>query len=474
MRSRAPAPAVMLGLLLSACGGANGHGGGTGGGGGGSPTDGGGSSGTGGGGAGVDADGDTTAGDLASCAFRAVTAARVPLDLVLLVDASGSMGDPVSDGVQTKWQLAREALFRFVRDPGSAGLGLGLQFFPLLGEGSPCTTVADCNPAAGAPPWLCQPQSACIVPDFALDRDPWCSIPDGVECGSGLCRPLGTCSSSGVGCGNVGAACAGGVAGDLCTAQPKTCQSAIIVCEDARYQKLAVDVSDLPGAALPLIRLLSMRRPGGTTPMAEAVIGTLTNLRDRVAAMPGRHAAMIVATDGLPGGCSNQDIPSIADTLYTASQTAPRVPTYVIGVLDAADRDYGEQALGQLARAGNTRSPFILDPNQDLTQKLLGALDQIRNDALPCEYEIPADSAGAIDFGKVNVHFQGTAGQDDIPYSGGAAQCDPARGGWYYDVDPSVATPRRILACDATCNRFKTDLGGKVELRFGCKTFVIP
>ena len=58
-----------------------------------------------------------------------------------------------------------------------------------------------------------------------------------------------------------------------------------------------------PGAALPLIRLLSMRRPGGTTPMAEAVIGTLTNLRDRVAAMPGRHAAMIVATDGLPGGC---------------------------------------------------------------------------------------------------------------------------------------------------------------------------
>ncbi len=382
------------------------------------------------------------------------------------------MADPVAGGPQSKWQLAREALLRFVRDPGSADLGLGLQFFPLLGEGSPCNNAGDCNPALAASPWVCQAASGCVLPGGDVDTAPWCSTPDGVVCGAGACRPLGTCALSGQGCATVGQACAGGAAGDDCQVRPRTCQSAAIVCESARYQTLAADIVPLPGAALPLARLLTMRRPGGTTPMAEAAIGTLTNLRARLTAMPGRHAAMVIATDGLPAGCSNQDIPTIADTLYTASQTAPRVPTYVIGVLNAADRQFAESDLGQLARAGNTRAPFIVDPGQDLTQKLLGALEQIRTDALPCEYQIPTDGAGAIDYGRVNVHFEDSAGQDDIPYSATAARCDPTRGGWYYDVDPATAAPHRIIACDATCDRFKQ--GGKVELRFGCRTLVIP
>src|SRR5204863_7497429 len=80
-----------------------------------------------------------------SCAFQSFAAERLPLDLVILVDASGSMADPVAGAGRSKWQMAQEALASFVRDPGSAGLGLGLQFFPLVGAGTPCAAPTDCG-----------------------------------------------------------------------------------------------------------------------------------------------------------------------------------------------------------------------------------------------------------------------------------------------------------------------------------------
>jgi hypothetical protein len=44
------------------------------------------------------------------------------------------------------------------------------------------------------------------------------------------------------------------------------------------------------------------------------------------------------------------------------------------------------------------------------------------------------------------------------------------RGGWYYDTDPAQGMPTTVHVCPATCARFKAEMGGAVELRFGCKT----
>lgn len=410
----------------------------------------------------------------ASCAFQAFAAERLPLDLVVLVDASGSMAEPVAGGSRTKWQMAQEALAAFVRDPASAGLGVGLQFFPLAGPGTPCQSAADCGFADAGPAGACQQRQACVTPG----QPPGLVCSGGASCGgNGTCQPLGTCAATGNACATVGTACPGGVAGDVCRFEPFTCHQTQAACTADRYSRLAADVAELPAAAPGLVRLLAMRGAGGLTPMAEGVIGTLTHLRARLVAMPRRRAALVLATDGLPSGCSDRDIPLVGDAIFAARNGSPGVPTHVIGVLDDAALAEGRAALGELAAAGGSGAPVILSPAGDLTHKLLAALSQIRGDALPCEYTIPRDRAGAIDFDRVNVHLSVAAApsvDEDIPYVGEAARCHASRGGWHYDVDPATGAPTRIITCPATCTRIKSLPDAKVDLRFGCKTVVIP
>lgn len=415
--------------------------------------------------------GQPPATDGGSCVFQSFTGKRAPVDLLVLADASSSMADKVVGGQRSKWLSAQSALVAFARDPGSAGLGLGLQFFPLAGNGTQCRTDADCGTGS-----LCEQRTLCLSAGQPPGDAPECG-PQGpfVLCPSGTtCAPVGSCSLTGADCSGLGMPCPGGVAGDVCQMQPTTCRTAADVCTPASYQQLAVPIADLPAAALPFVRTLAMRRPGGATPMSEAVIGALNHLHARLGAMPDRRAALIIATDGLPSGCSNQDIPTIADAIYTAAHSfTPPVPTYVIGVLDDMSLALGKAGLTELAQAGTTAMPFVLSPTEDLNTKLLEALARIRGDVLPCDYAIPDEKKGSIDFGQVNLHFAGTAGAEDVPYVTRADRCDATRGGWHYDVDPATASPSRVVACPATCSRFKADAMGKVELRFGCKTIVI-
>jgi hypothetical protein len=53
---------------------------------------------------------------------------------------------------------------------------------------------------------------------------------------------------------------------------------------------------------------------------------------------------------------------------------------------------------------------------------------------------------------------------------GGVAGCGQ-KGGWYYD-DP--ANPTKIIMCPTTCAALQGDVGGKVEVIFGCETVIKP
>ncbi len=92
---------------------------------------------------------------------------------------------------------------------------------------------------------------------------------------------------------------------------------------------------------------------------------------------------------------------------------------------------------------------------------------------LDCTWKIPPPPQGeVINPQKVNVEFTpGSGAPEYILQAPGKDQCDPAKGGWYYD-DP--INPKSIIACPASCTHIQADPSGKIDIELGCETRVIP
>jgi hypothetical protein len=413
-----------------------------------------------------------------TCAEDSVKAERVPVDLLLLVDSSSSMATAGAGTTVSKYNLVKQAMIAFSLDPASAGLGLGLQFFPQPGSGSRCASDADCGGATNSSMPPCQPVSACAQ---ALAGGTFRGCSPNRACPAGdSCVPLGRCARSLADCTAIGQPCPGGVADDTCMGLGKACESSTgerRLCTPDGYVEVAAPIAPLPAPGQRLIaRGLGDRSPGGDTPLRPAVEGSLMHLRAHLAGKPGRKGALVLASDGVPSpGCPGNTIAATSALLAAARMATPPVPTYVIGVYLPAEAQ-ARADIDSLASAGGGAPAFVIAPNEDLGKKFLDTLAQIRGQALPCELTIPAERPGAlaIDFGKVNVRWKGAAGEEDVLYTGGPTRCDRVLGGWHYDVDPATgARPTRIVACEATCRRWKAEPTASVDLRFGCQTRVI-
>jgi hypothetical protein len=91
---------------------------------------------------------------------------------------------------------------------------------------------------------------------------------------------------------------------------------------------------------------------------------------------------------------------------------------------------------------------------------------------LACAWEIPPAPAGET-FNKdlVNVEFTGGDGtKTTIGKVPSAADCGP-QGGWYYDNE---VTPKNVLLCPASCTAIQADTNGKIDVKFGCQTIIVP
>jgi hypothetical protein len=407
---------------------------------------------------------------VAACATQSATAETLPLDIYVMMDSSSSMTDMTAAG-PTKWEAVQTAMSSFFNDPASAGIGVGLQYFPQVQPNvmATCDKNTDCG--AFGP---CDKLRACAGPKTTSGT----SCMANTDCKGGeTCQEVGFCAAlstltnisycvpAGSACFPLGDACVG-FAGN-CHARDK--------CDIATYATPAVPIATLPGAAAALTTSLNMHMPDGLTPTGPALSAALQTAKARATANPGHKVAVLLVTDGLPTECTPVAVADVAAVAKTAATGTPAIPTFVIGVFGPDEAASATMNLNQLAAGGGTGTAVVINTNQNVTTALQAALTQIRTMAVACQYKIPLANVGAIDFGKVNVQLTGTGGlAATVGHVTTQAACDPTKGGWYYDVDPSTGgTPTSIIACDASCTQFRAVISARVDIVLGCQTITI-
>lgn len=410
--------------------------------------------------------GNVRLGDGSTCLAQVRQGEGLPLDMYVLLDKSSSMTEATSSGA-TKWNAVRDALRSFFQDPGSAGIGVGLQYFPIRKPGVPlaCTSHAECGSNGPCFTTACINQSTLVLCETDSDcgRQP------------GQCQPFGACElypagGSPIFCGPIGQPCLAPY-GQCLDIPDRWCVNGT-ECGAAVYAAPAVPISDLPGGAGALVASLQATEPEGRTPTAPALQGAIDQARSWAGAHPDHKVVAVLATDGLPTECTPTDINQVAAIAQTAGAG---IPVFVIGVF--AEEDTQSPAnLDAIARAGGTGQAHIVQTNGDVTKEFLAALDSVRGSALlSCELQVPpADAMQGLDYYRVNLALSDRTGDPkQLVYVNDAAGCPGAPGvGWYYDVDPATQTPTKIIVCPDVCSELQASPGATIKLQIGCKTII--
>ena len=401
-----------------------------------------------------------------SCAGEVSEAERIPLDMIVMLDRSLSMNQLA--GAQTKWAAVVSALNGFFADDESAGIGVGIQYFP---ANPPCTNDSEC--ATG----FCYLNVCNNTVSSKLQ--PCQGAADCPGTGTDTCVPLGGCGSAS--CVEVGSDCGSGL-GTCTTVADSVCAQAGVTVDDqlcavGQYETPDVGIDLLPGNAAALSSSLAARGPAplpfGFTPTGPALQGAINYAKTWATANPTHRVVAVLATDGFPTKCAPAGDAAVA-AIAAVGRVEAEIQTFTVGVFPDGDIE-GPQNVRAIAQQGGGQA-FIVDEAGDVAQQFVDALNAIRGEALECEFEIPEPPPGeTLDYNKVNVEFNDGNMSTTIPFVGTLGNCDPTEGGWYYDIPPEAGTPTKILVCDVNCERFKSTPGAQVDIRVGCETVqIIP
>jgi hypothetical protein len=224
-------------------------------------------------------------------------------------------------------------------------------------------------------------------------------------------------------------------------------------CDPNYYAQPRVAIAPLPGNAAAIRQAFPL--PFGGTPTRPALEGAVMHARSWSQSHPDSKVVVLLVTDGIPSDCLST-VDNSAEAARAGFSGTPSIPTYVIGIGNGL-------ALDLIAQAGGTNRALTVLGTQDA---VLEAMNQIRGQALPCDYALPAN---APDKGRVNLELNVNGNLTTVPKVADANGCDPSRGGWYYNQDET-----RLVACPTTCSEFNNaTAGSRVDVVLGCPTVIL-
>jgi hypothetical protein len=332
-----------------------------------------------------------------------------PVDMFIMLDQSGSMNDQA--GSSTKWQAITGALTTFVNDPGSAGIGVGIGYFPFTG-GSQQQTCKQGDPNCFCIPFI------------------------------NICTVISNFGGS---------------------------------CNVSDYSTPEVPIQVLPGVASAITSSLSKHGPGGGTPTAPALTGATQYASQWAAAHPDRKTIVVLATDGDPTGCTGNAVQDVANIASGAHLANPSVDTFVIGVgssLTSLNAIAAAGGTGQALIVDTSANPGqqFLDAMNKIRTVVTEQQTTTQVTQVPCQWTIPpAPDGQTFDKTKVNVDFTSSAGKQQIgavPTQNDCANA-PNGNGWYYD-NPDA--PTVVLVCPQTCTTIQGTPSARIDVVFGCAT----
>ena len=306
--------------------------------------------------------------DAGSCVVEERAAQPFVQALMLLHDRSISMTDV------PWWEPSVEGVAEFLAQPASAGLLVGLQFFPVPPtEPVPttCTTDTDCGlygPCVPMSPRQCagafSPNTSCVYADYAVP---------------------------------------------------------------------AVALGENPAAASAAAAAYAAAEPTGeATPTQPAVRGTLEYFLEALDGVSIDLASLVLVTDGEPTGCTFNTIEDTATIVAGAFADVAAVTTHVIqfGV--------PEVDFTPIAAAGGTGTSHQVTATGDVAGRVAGILEGIRAARdCRYRMPVPTTTVLDVEALNLELRDPATpGGATTVPKVAAEAACSSTDGGWYFAEEP--------------------------------------